>query len=161
MLEPLLLLIENSAPVIALRQSTWVYPLVNAGHLLGVALLVGGIVPLDARLLGAWRNYPVTPFLHVLRLTAASGLALAILCGILLFATAATDYARSPLFLGKMAVVTIGILNALVLGRMLTRSAVQSLPMNADMPLSVRAGALVSLTAWITVLVLGRLLGYF
>lgn len=37
----------------ALRDSVWIYPLVNAGHILGVALLVGSIVPLDLRLLSA------------------------------------------------------------------------------------------------------------
>ena len=52
MIEQALVFVENLAVVSALRNSTLAYPLVNAGHILGVALLVGGIVPLDLRLLG-------------------------------------------------------------------------------------------------------------
>ncbi|WP_148863531.1 hypothetical protein [Marinobacter fonticola] len=161
MMEQALGFIESAAPVAALRQSTWLYPLVNAGHILGVALLVGGIVPLDLRLLGAWRGYPVAPFLRVLRLTSACGLGLAVACGLLLFATAAADYAGSFLFLSKMAVVVGGVVNALVMGRALTRQAIWNLPLGASMPVTIRLGALVSLCAWVTALVLGRLLGYF
>lgn len=161
MIEQVLVVIESSALAGTLRQSVWAYPLVNAGHILGVALLVGSIVPLDLRLLGAWRTYPVAPFLHVLRLTAGAGLGLAIVCGLLLFSTAATDYANSPLFLGKMAVVLLGVLNALVLARIMAGEAIRNLPLSAAMPASLKAGALISLLAWIAALVLGRLLGYF
>lgn len=161
MIEQALVVIESSALAGTLRQSVWAYPLVNAGHILGIALLVGGIVPLDLRLLGAWRTYPVAPLLHILRLTAGAGLGLAIVCGLLLFSTAATDYANSPLFLGKMVVVLLGVLNALVLARVISRDAVRNLPVSAAMPLSLQVGALISLVAWIAALLLGRLLGYF
>lgn len=49
-----------------LRGSVWAYPLVNAAHILGVALLVGATVPLDLRLLGAWRSLPLGPLWRVL-----------------------------------------------------------------------------------------------
>lgn len=86
MIEQALISVENLAFVSALRNSTFMYPLVNAGHILGVSLLVGSIVPLDLRLLGLWRNYPVMVFVDVLRDTAAMGLALAVIFGLLLFA---------------------------------------------------------------------------
>ena len=95
MLEQSLAFVEELAAVSALRNSTFLYPLVNAGHILGVSILVGGIVPLDLRLLGLWRHYPVMVFVDVLRVTAAIGLGLAVVCGALLFATAAVDYAGS------------------------------------------------------------------
>ena len=41
MIEQALVFVENLAVVSALRNSTLAYPLVNAGHILGVALLVG------------------------------------------------------------------------------------------------------------------------
>ncbi|MEP1217442.1 MAG: DUF6644 family protein [Marinobacter sp.] len=161
MIEQALVSVEDLAFISVLRNSTFMYPLVNAGHILGVALLVGGIVPLDVRLLGAWRNYPVTVFADVLRVTSAIGLGLAVVCGALLFATAAVDYARSPIFQAKIVLVLLGVSNALILGRVLMHKGIRSLPMNAPMPVLLRAGAVFSLVVWVSALVLGRLLGYF
>ena len=161
MIEPALVFVENLAFVSALRNSTLAYPLINAGHILGVALLIGGIVPLDLRLLGLWRRYPVSVFIAVLRITSAMGLVLAIVCGLLLFATAAVDYAGSSLFQAKITLVVLGVSNALVLGKVLKRRDVENLPLMAKMPFSVRVGAALSLFVWISALTLGRLLGYF
>lgn len=161
MIEPALVFLEELAFVSALRSSTFMYPLVNAGHILGVSLLIGGIVPLDLRLLGLWRRYPVMMFVAVLRVTSAIGLGLAVVCGALLFTTAAVDYAGSRLFQAKMGLVLLGVSNALTLARVLRRQTVQNLAMGASMPLSLQAGALLSLVVWFSVLILGRLLGYF
>lgn len=137
----------------ALRHSTWAYPLVNAAHLLGVALLLGAIVPLDLRLLGAWPGVPLAPLWQVLTRTAGVGLLLAVTCGALLFATAATDYAASGLFLGKMAVVAVAIANAAVL------HVIGDPAPGPSGRLRIAGG--ISLTAWLTALLLGRLVGYF
>lgn len=161
MIEAALHVVEDLAFVSALRNSTFIYPLVNAGHILGFSMLVGGIVPLDLRLLGLWRRYPVMLFVDVLRTTSAIGLALAVVCGVLLFATAAVDYARSSLFQVKIALFMLGVMNALILGRVLTHREVQSLPMTAPMPVELRVGAVLSLVVWISVLILGRFIGYF
>lgn len=161
MIEQVLVSVENLAFVSALRNSTFMYPLINAGHILGIALLVGGIVPLDLRLFGLWRHYPVMMFVDALRVTSAIGLALAVVCGALLFATAAVDYAGSVLFRVKMVLVLLGVSNALILGQVLKRQDIQGLPLTARMPLPLRAGALLSLVVWVSALILGRLLGYF
>ena len=46
--------LEATAIARELRASVWAYPLVNAGHRLGIALLLGAMVALDLKLLGAW-----------------------------------------------------------------------------------------------------------
>ena len=56
MLADVLSALQDAALVGALRRSRWVYPLVNAGHIVGLALLFGAIVPLDLRLLGLWQR---------------------------------------------------------------------------------------------------------
>ncbi len=153
-MEAWLTILEAAAPIRALRESVWVYPLVNAGHVLGVALLVGGIVPLDLRLLGAWATLPLEPLWRVLTLSAAAGLALAATCGALLFATRATEYAASSLFLAKMAIVAAATLNALALRHHPGGGT-------AGRPTRLRIGAALSLAGWSSALVLGRLVGYF
>ncbi|MCC7549851.1 MAG: hypothetical protein IT532_19055 [Burkholderiales bacterium] len=160
MLDQWLAALEATQFARALGNSMLVYPLVNAGHIFGVALLVGSIVPLDLRLLSAWRSQPLAPLWHVLTRTAAVGLVLAILFGFLLFATRATEYAASPLFLAKMAIVAAATANALVL-RVAFPRAVPDGRVNGAAPRPVCAAAAFSIIAWLAVLTLGRLVGYF
>lgn len=152
--------LEATAFASALRESVWVYPLVNAGHIAGVALLVGAIVPLDLRLLGAWRSVPLAPLWQVLGRTAATGLALAVCFGLMLFAARATEYIESGLFTAKMAVVALATINAAAL-RACGAAGIDRAASNGAAPRGARIAAGVSLCGWLTVLVLGRLVGYF
>jgi hypothetical protein len=153
--------LEATALAGALRNSVWAYPLVNAAHILGVALLVGAMIPLDLRLLGAWRSVPLAPLWRVLTRTAGAGLGLAIVFGTLLFITRATEYAASSLFLSKMLVVGVGTANALAV-RMLVPDAIASMrPALEKPPVRVQLAGGLSLAAWLTALTLGRLVGYF
>ena len=162
MLETWLAALEGSALASALRNSVWVYPLVNAGHILGVALLVGAIFPLDLRLLGIWRSVALGPLWRMLSRTAAFGLALAILFGSLLFITRATEYAASPLFITKMLVIAAGITNALALNKIALQGALpEQISTSRRLPLIYRLAAGLSITVWLTALTLGRLVGYF
>jgi hypothetical protein len=148
--------LEATALATALRNSVWSYPLVNAAHILGVALLVGSIVPLDLRLLGAWRSAALAPLWTVLTRTAGAGLVLAVIFGTLLFITRATEYVSSNLFIAKMFAVAIGTVNALAL-----RIPSQAQSNEWKTPLRLRFAAGLSLVAWLAALTLGRLVGYF
>ena len=143
-----------------LRGSVWVYPLVNAGHILGVALLVGAIVPLDIRLLGGWSSTPLSPLYRVLTRMAGVGLALAIASGLLLFITRASDYMQSGLFLIKMVFVLTGVVNVLLLNRLADlQFTIQS--ESNKLPWRIRFAACISLASWLTAMLLGRLVGYY
>jgi hypothetical protein len=152
--------LEATAFATALRNSVWTYPLVNAGHIAGIALLVGSIVPLDLRLLGAWRSVPLAPLWRVLTRTAAVGLALAAVFGALLFITRATEYAVSGFFLTKMAIVAAATVNALLL-RTGARDDLMNAGPGARPSRRMRLAGAFSLAAWLTALTLGRLVGYF
>lgn len=146
--------LEATAFAVALRDSVWVYPLVNAAHLMGVALLVGAIVPLDLRLLGFWPSVPLAAFGRVLRAVAATGLILALLAGGAMFVARAAEYAASSYFLAKMAFVFVGGVNALVVSRVSPARMV-------DWGIGCALAAALSLICWTSALVLGRLVGYF
>ncbi|HKY09891.1 MAG TPA: hypothetical protein VJQ55_16695 [Candidatus Binatia bacterium] len=148
--------LESTALATSLRNSVWSYPLVNAAHILGVALLVGSIVPLDLRLLGAWRSAPVAPLWNILTRTAGAGLILAAIFGTLLFITRATEYVSSNLFAMKMIAISLGAVNALAL-----RMAFQARSNEWKLPFRLRFAAGFSLAAWVSALTLGRLVGYF
>lgn len=154
MIQELAASLEACAPAIALRQSTLAYPLVNAAHILGVALLVGGVVPLDLRLAGMWPRAAAQPLWRVLSRTAVCGFGIAVLSGSMLFMTRATEYAASALFQAKMVTIVLAGANAAWLAGRTGRA----LDLNRR---GVHAAALLSAVLWVGVLVLGRLIGYF
>jgi hypothetical protein len=150
-LQELATAVEASTVASFLRQSRWTYPAVNAAHLLGVALLVGAVVPMDLRLIGLWRGeMPLRGVLRLLRPVAATGAALAVLTGALLFSVQAKDYVAMRLFAVKLALVTVGLGHALAWG-----TALDGAPRGRQR----LAGAL-SLAVWVAVLVCGRMIGY-
>jgi hypothetical protein len=162
MLMEFLASLEGSVLAAGLRSSKWIYPLVNAGHIAGIALLFGGIAAFDLRLMGAWSRVPLDGLARVLVPVAGTGLMVAAVCGALLFIVKATQYVASPLFQAKMVMLAIGLTNVLAyhfisrrLGWM-SAGAVLVQPV----PLQRLLGA-VSLSVWLSVLVLGRLVGYF
>ena len=146
--------LEQAAPVAALRESTFAFPLVNALHIIGIALLFGAIVSLDLRLLG-WRRDagPAEAFTRLLRPVAIGGLLIAVPTGLLMFATDARAYAASSLFQAKMVLVFVGIANALWL-----RAAERS-GSGPQRRAALAGGA--SIVLWLGALVLGRMVGYF
>jgi hypothetical protein len=156
-----LLALEATRLARTLSDSVWLYPLVNTGHILGISLLVGSILPLDLRLLGAWRSVPLAPVWHVLTRTSIAGFVLAAVFGFLLFMTRATEYAASALFVSKMAVVVVALVNAVVLRRVVPAEISGIGPQVGPPSPRLRLAGGVSLVAWLIVLVLGRLVGYF
>lgn len=109
----LLTTLETSALAQALTSSPWAYPAVAAAHLLGVALLVGAIVPMDLRLFGLWSRMPTGPLIRVLIPTAAVGLAVALVTGVILFVPQASGLAASQPFQVKLALIGVAFLNIL------------------------------------------------
>lgn len=152
--------LEATALARGLRDSVWAYPLINAGHVAAVALLVGGIVPLDLRLLGLWQSVPLAPLWQVLTRSAAAGLLLAISFGFLLFMTQASEYIGSRFFIFKMVVIVAATANALLLRLAVFDELLQTGANGRKLPIGVRFAGGISLIGWLTALILGRLIGY-
>jgi len=154
MLNEFLAAIEASPLAAGLRGSVWLYPLVNAAHIVGIALLFGAIVPLDLRLMGFFRDLEAAALSRLLVAVAASGLALAIAAGSLLFITDARDYFASNLFRAKMIVLLTALANVVLALRLVRATG----PTAAA---ALRVVAATSIGLWLGVIVLGRLVGYF
>lgn len=143
--------IEATSVAQYLKQARWGYALVNAAHILGIAMLVGALAPLSLRLIGfGWVGVPLALFERILRPTAALGLLLAVASGVLLFSSGAQDYAATGLFKLKMALVAVGVAHALLYIRGFDR-----LPRARQ-----RLAGAVSALVWIATLICGRLLGF-
>ena len=53
--------LEATAAATAMRQSLWLYPIVEILHIIGFVILVGSILALDLRLLGLGRAIAIPP----------------------------------------------------------------------------------------------------
>lgn len=137
-----------------LRNARWAYAAVNGMHILGIALLVGAIIPFNLKLLGFWPRIDRRDLARVLIPTAATGLCLTIAMGLLLFATRASEYAGVSFFQIKIALVLLGLAAALLLhmrhGFLLESAGTAKL----------RAHAVVSLACWTLTLACGRLIAF-
>ena len=159
MLTELASALQDTGLATALRQSFWVYPLVNAGHIVGLALLFGAIVPLDLRLLGFWPKVPLAAMGRILLPVAIAGLLLAVPTGALLFSVRAAEYAAMPLFGVKFALIACAIANALLLRLSLAWTVHEHSELAGTTPRLQLAGAL-SIGLWLAAITAGRMIGY-
>lgn len=134
-----------------MRGSRWGYAAASGAHVLGVAMLVGAILPYDLRLAGLWPRASADALSAVLRPMAAAGLALALAAGALLFMAAPADYLAEPLFLLKLAVIVVATGHALAWRA--------SAPHRAPRGRRIRA-AMISAGLWLAALGLGRALAF-
>lgn len=153
-MDALLAALEGTALAQTLRVSRWGYAAVNAAHILGIALLIGALVPLNLRFLGLWPTVPRQTLVRVLAPVAAGGLALAIIAGLLLFSVRAREYAAVGFLQIKLVLIATALLAALALhlahGRTLDTAG--------DRHLS--GHAVVSLVCWLGALICGRLIAF-
>lgn len=145
-------------PFVALMRRAWpVYAAVNAAHLLGIALTLGAILPLDLRLIGVLRAPPLPVIGGFLSRTAAAGVALALLTGLLLFSVQPRDYLANPAFRIKLPLLAVALTNVALIHR---GSAWGAVLRGEPVAPALRAAAAVSALSWIAVLGAGRVIGF-
>lgn len=150
-------LIQQSELAELLRNSLWLYPLINTGHIIGITLLVGSTLAMDCRLLGLWPSVSLKSVVTVSQTLSWAGLMLTTTFGLLLFITRPIDYLHSEVFIAKLALIFIALTNALSLRR--SASWKNALIANS-WGFQPKVQALISLLLWLTIVFLGRLIGY-
>lgn len=135
----------------AVRRSVWAYPILEIVHISGFAALVGSLLTLELRVLGAQAELALAPLGRLAVRIALAGFAVAATAGVLMFVASATELGRNPAFLSKMALIAAAGVNALVFhmrGSVRLHDAV------------ARVQATVSLLLWFGVIGCGRLIAY-
>jgi len=153
---PLAQTLETTAPARWLQQSMWGYPVVSALHIVAIALLLGAITVVDARLLGFARQVPVA---HVARAAwpfAVIGAVLAVGTGPLLFIVQPGDYLVNPAFFWKLLLLLAAFAN---IAWFHARFAA-ALHGGGDITVGVRAVAALSISLWLAVLFAGRMIAF-
>ncbi len=134
-----------------------IYPFLNAAHILAIGLLVGAVLPMDLRLMGAFSRVPLPVLVPFLSRCAGVGLGLAIVTGAILFAFNPGDYLGNTAFRVKLALLAAGgVLIAVQHRNPGFRAALQG----AGPPVSVRLTAAGSALVWLSVLLAGRWIGF-
>ncbi|RWN52051.1 DUF6644 family protein [Mesorhizobium sp.] len=145
--------IEQLAIVRGLKASFVAYPIVNALHIMSIGALLTSIWLMDLRILGAFRSLPQAAFIALLRRTAFTAFAGALVTGSLLFSIRAREYAAMPIFLTKMTLILLAGTNFLIFMRHAK---------GGDEPAggTVTILAVLSLVLWTSVLFAGRFIGF-
>lgn len=151
--------LEASALARAMRGSLWLYPIVEIGHIAGLAAFVGSVSALDLRLLGFARSIPVRALGSFLLPWAWLGFALVVPTGFAMFATHATEFAANPAFQLKLLLLVVAALNAATFHFTVYRTAID---WNRDAPTpgAAKLAALLSLALWLGVIACGRMIAY-
>jgi len=154
--------LEGSALGHLMRESgVWTYGCVNLVHILGVASLFGAVLVLDLRLLGFWRKVALSAISEPTVRVAATGFIVAVLSGICLLATKATEYVDNPFLYIKFPAIGLGLLNVVALNSLSAwkQHKVREPSLRERSKLAVIGG--ISLFCWLTAITAGRMIGYW
>lgn len=153
-------IINDSQFGTSIRESVYVYPLLEALHLIGLAFSVGLILFVDLRLVGIFlRSVPVTEILRPLRPWLLTGFAVTISTGVLLFIADAAKVIHIWIFPFKLLFIFLAGINALWFERRWGHrtSEWEHKPI---IPKQVRFAGWTSLMLWSAVVIAGRLIPY-
>lgn len=147
--------LEASALGHLARDSLWLYPIVSVAHVLAIAVLVGGILVFDLRVLGFASRIPLPAAGGLILPLARAAFVVALLSGAVMLAADATHIASNPAFLVKAVAVMLAGANILLFH-------VIAMPrLEAPIGGLARASAACSLALWVTVAASGRAIAYF
>jgi hypothetical protein len=152
--------LEQSGFSAGIRQSPWLYPTANVGHIVALVFLAGALAVMDVRLLGGFAATEPAPVLARARLFAIAALAGMAVTGFMLFAAEASHLALNPVFRLKLVLVGAGLVNVAIY-EFWARRAVESLPAGAAMPAAAKIAGFVSIGIWVAVAACGRAIAYF
>jgi hypothetical protein len=140
----------------AVRESTWLFPLIEAFHLVGLGLTAGAVLIVDLRLLGVGlTRQPVAQLSAAVEPWLLGSLTLMFASGIPLFLSESMKCYYSFAFWVKMTSLFLVLLFTFTVRRRVTRTSLTS-----DRPLLGRIAALLSLGLWFGVAWGGRWIGF-
>ncbi len=145
---------------IAIRESLWVYPIIETAHVLGMCLFLGLVAMMDLRLVSAtMRTAPVTEVQQRLFPWQMAGLAVMVSSGLLLVLSEPLRFYSNPFFQAKVILLILSVVNALTFHLTIYKRVAewdtQPVP-----PLQVRMAGAISLVLWAGIVTAGRMIAY-
>jgi hypothetical protein len=149
---------------VSIRESVWVFPILDDLHCVGILLVAGTIVIVDLRLLGlGMRRQPVSSIIAQVLPWTFFGFAFMFVTGSLLAWAEPVKLYHSVFFRWKLLFLAIAGLNALLFHYGIYRHAARW-PVRWDdatlTPSRARLAGALSIVCWICVIAAGRAIGY-
>jgi hypothetical protein len=152
--------LEQSGVGTSVRDSLWLFPIIETVHIFGIILLVGGTSILDLRLMGlTFREEPVSKLARRFLPWAWAGFIIQVITGVLLFSSEATKMYDNLGFQIKMLLIVVAGLNAFVF-HALAYQSVGKWENDPVAPFSARAAGLISILLWFGIVAAGRWIAY-
>ena len=149
-------LCEHSAVGGAIRNSSWLFPVIEAFHLLGLAVIGGAVLVVDLRLFGfGLRRQPVAQLARDAQPWLIVSLMVMVATGALMFTSEAIKCYYHPAFWVKMTSLFLAILFTFTVRRKVLMADEARMG-----PLWSKLVALVSVTLWSGVGIGGRWIGF-
>lgn len=152
--------LQNSEWGTGIRESVWVFPIVEGTHVLALALSVGTLLVIDLRLTGLlMKKERVSQVSNQLMPWSVAGFAIMFITGILLFLSQAEKAYGSIYFRIKLIFLILAGLNALffelTLRRRIATWDTQEIP-----PFRARLAGIMGMILWAGVIAAGRTMAY-
>ena len=152
--------LEASGLATNIRDSVYLFPMIESTHVIGLALVFGTIAIIDLRLLGiasTQRSFQRMAS-DILKWTWAA-FALTALTGALMFITNASVYYHNFFFRTKMLMLVLTGINMLFFELSAGRT-IHGWDQAPSAPRAGKAVAVLSLALWIGIICMGRLIGF-
>jgi len=134
-----------------IASNVYAYPLLEAAHIAGIALLLGNLVLLELRVWGAARELPLPALARWTLTLALSGFGIVAASGLLMFASQPQEMLANRAFVIKMGLIALAGCNAAWFH---ARGGV------ARPDATARALTALSSGLWIAAIISGRWIGY-
>jgi hypothetical protein len=152
--------LESSGLASRIRDSLYLFPLIESTHVIGLSMVFGTIAIVDLRLLGiAGTRRPFTRIASDILKWTWAAFALTVATGLLMFITNAAVYYNNFSFRTKMALLALSGINMLLFELTAARS-VQRWDKETSAPLAGKTVAAISIVLWISIIFLGRWIGF-
>ena len=151
--------LQHTGWAVGIKQSDFMFPLIEGSHILALSFSVGMVLILDMRLLRlSFRSQRVSVMMQQLMPWTITGFGVMLLTGALLFAAQAVKVYGNSFFRIKMLLMVLAAANALYYQlRYYPKMAEWE---QGSTPAGVRAIALLSLVFWFGVIACGRTMAY-
>ena len=152
--------LEQTSIGTIIRESLWLFPVIETVHIFGIILLVGGTSILDLRLMGlTFRDEAVSKLARRFLPWAWAGFIIQVTTGLLMFSSEATKMYVNRAFQVKMLLIVAAGVNALVF-HSLAYQSVGKWDKDPVAPMSARVAGLISILFWFGIVAMGRWIAY-
>jgi len=152
--------LQNTQFGTSLRESIWMFPIVESTHVLGLSVSVGTLLWMDLRLTGKFmKHQPISKISNSVLPWTLIGFTIMTITGILLFWCQAVKAYNSIFFKIKIALLFLAAVNAITYHATIYRK-MDEWDKASPPPLQARFAGWFSIALWIGIIIAGRNMAY-